>query len=346
MVHRPCALLTAIASMASVSPAALAQTGDGAASETSAPIQHAPRANAVYVAGPNCPDESAFWDQVDAHRRNPDAIFLPVRVEVHELEGRARARVSFGVAPGPTATRELSASTCAEVAAAAALVVALALDAPLDEQKSPASPPAQPAEPPPPYSPPPLAVPDAPQPRARSASGLFWQLGAGALVQQAIAPSPMIGFSAFAGLGEQGAAWDARLSFVYAGSGVTERNDAAAEFSLLAGQIEACAFPLVRSQRFVVDPCLALELGELESTGVDNLRYSGEQRSGVWVAGGPLLRLRYAFNELWLELFGGPWIPIAGTREFVFEDPAGNRSYHRVPTVGLVGGLRAALHFD
>src|SRR5688572_31740330 len=128
MVHRSSALLTAIALMASVSLAALAQTGDGTAAETSAAVQQSRRANAVYVAGPNCPDESVFWDRVDAHRRNPDAILLAVRVEVYEFEGRAQARVTFGAAPAQTATRELSASSCAEVAAAAALVVALALD--------------------------------------------------------------------------------------------------------------------------------------------------------------------------------------------------------------------------
>jgi hypothetical protein len=302
---------------------------------------------AVYVGGPNCPAEAEFWAQVDAHRQNPSNMgSLAVRVEVFELEGRAQARVMFGAAPAVTATRELSASSCREVAAAAALVVALALDADLDERKSPALPPARSADPPPPAPAPPPRFPDPAPARPREGSGLFWQLGGGALAQQAIAPSPMIGATAFAGLGQRELPWDARLSFVYAGSGVTHNNDASAEFSLLAGRIEGCAFAIVESERFFVDPCLALELGRVTSNGVENLRYSSEQQSSFWAAGGPLVRARYAFSELWLELFGGPWIPIAGTRDFVFEDPPENRSFHRVPPLGWAGGVRAALHLD
>ena len=102
----------------------------------------------------------------------------------------------------------------------------------------------------------------------------------------------------------------------------------------------------MQAERFLVDPCLAAELGRVQSRGIENFRYVGEEDSSFWAAGGPLLRLSYVFSELWLEAYGGPWIPIAGTRDYFFADSEGNRSFHEVPPVGLVGGLRVALHLE
>jgi hypothetical protein len=307
-------------------------------------------ARRVYTSGPDCPAESEFWAMVATHLRNPSALdALPVRVELVELEGRAQAKVAFGSDGRVDATRELSASTCGEAAQAAALVVALALDARVDEQK-PVPPPAPPARPIPQPRPTPPRSPDqrdsAPREVSRGESGLYLQLGGGALAQQALAPSPLIGVTAFAGIGDHAAAAEARLGVVFAQSGTTESDDASAEFSLLAGQLEACAFAIVRSERFVVDPCFAVEVGRVVSRGIDSARYAGEERSTLWAALGPLLRARHAFSQLWLEAYGGPWIPVAGTREFVFQDPQGNRSFHEVAPVGLVGGLGLALRLD
>ena len=82
----------------------------------------------------------------------------------------------------------------------------------------------------------------------------------------------------------------------------------------------------------------------VRSSGVASERYSAEPKSSFWAAGGPLVRLRYAVGDLGLELFGGPWIPIAGTREFVFDDSPENRSFYAVPPVGWTGGIRVSLH--
>jgi len=60
-------------------------------------------ANAIYLAGPNCPDESAFWTEVGAHRQNSEAPeSLGIRVEVSELgAGRKRGSPSSTTAASP-----------------------------------------------------------------------------------------------------------------------------------------------------------------------------------------------------------------------------------------------------
>jgi hypothetical protein len=341
MLRRGLARVLAIAvSIVAVSHSALAQ-------ESSADPSAAPGTNAVYLAGPNCPEESAFWSEVAAHRQNRETLeSLKVKVEVSELETGAQARVTFVSSNGASSTRELVASGCREAAGAAALVVALALDAHLEERSAVKPFPARNVEPPPRPAPPSPGFPDAVQARERTERGVFWQFGGGVFAQQAIAPEPLIGATAFAGLGGHEASWEARIGVAFGSSGVTERSDASARFSLLAAQLEGCAFPIVRGKRFLVDPCLAAELGRVNSGGIENSRYLGEQRSTLWAAGGPLLRVSYAFSELRLEAYGGPWIRIAGTREYVFADSQESRSFHEVPPVGLVGGVRAALHLD
>jgi hypothetical protein len=317
------------------------------AQESSAPTPFVQRANAVYLAGPTCPDESTFWNAVDAHRQKRETLeSLKVKVEVSELETGAQARVTFVSSNGANSTRELLASSCREAAGAAALVVALALDAHLEERSAASPLPARSAEPPPRAAPPSPSFPDAAQARERAGRGFFWQFGGGVFAQQAIAPEPLIGAGAFAGLGEREASWEARIGVVLASSGVTEQNDASARFSLLAAQLEGCAFSIVRTKRFLVGPCLATELGRVKSGGIENSRYLGEARSTFWAAAGPLLRMSYAFSELRLEAYGGPWIRIAGTRDYVFADSQGNRSFHEVPPLGLLGGLRAAFQLD
>jgi hypothetical protein len=302
--------------------------------------------NITYLPGPGCPDASDFGRQFTAHLRNAaPAPSLSIRVETSELEGRAQARVTFVGTDGVSSVREISAANCREATAAAALVVALALDAPVDANKASVPAAAEPIE-----SREPAPVEFPPRDELREArptpNGFFWELGAGAVVAQAIAPSPMLGATAFLGLGEDDPSWDARASFVFARSGPVESDGQSAEFSLLAGQLEGCAFPIVQRERFLLEPCLALELGSVESRGADSQLYSGSSQSTLWGAAGPLLRARHSFSELWIELYGGPWIPLLGTREFVFTDPDGNRAFHDVPPVGFVAGARLALHLE
>jgi hypothetical protein len=64
-------------------------------------------ARTTYLAGPSCPDESAFWTEVDAHRRNPETVeSLSIRVEVSELHAGAQGRVTFVNERGVTSTRD------------------------------------------------------------------------------------------------------------------------------------------------------------------------------------------------------------------------------------------------
>lgn len=305
------------------------------------------RAQLDYSAGQGCPDEGEFSKLVESHlRAAPPTEPLPIRVEVTANETGAAAKVIFVGKSGLETVRDLSAANCAEAAAAAALVVALAIDARTTEKEPEAS-----SEPAPSAAP--LIAPAEPaQPRDKSTPArtkqraFYFELGAGGIAEEDIAPTPLIGASAFVGLGHTSPSWELRATFVAMRSGVVEEQDLSAEFSLLAGQIEACAFPFIRTERFFVEPCAAAEIGSVQSRGVDSGLYSGTSRSTLWAASGPLLRARHAFSELWLEAYAGPWFPIAGTRTYVFRDPSGARDFHDVPIVGVIAGVGLALRLD
>jgi hypothetical protein len=298
-----------------------------------------------YKPGTGCPDETAFRRQVEAHLEGrPRAKSLSVLVEVHGLEGRATARVTFRSANGGAgAVRELPAASCEEAAAAAALVVALALDAETEQPKPESPRPADASEPPRAAPVEPAAQHDRESASPRVSDSVFFQLGAGAVAEHAIAPSPLFGVRGFVGLGESSPSWSLRAIFLAARSGVVESAAESAEFSLIAGQIEGCAFPIVSRERFALDPCVVVELGRIASRGLDSDGYVGSERSTFWAAAGPGFRARYFFNELSVEAIAGPWVPIAGTRSFVFDDPAGNRTFHEVPPVGWFGSAGLAL---
>jgi hypothetical protein len=140
--------------------------------------------------------------------------------------------------------------------------------------------------------------------------------------------------------------WDARTSFVYMRSGVIESAGRSAEFVLLGGRLEGCAFRLLDLERSTLGPCLAAELASVRSSGQSAQGFVGSDDSSAWFAAGPLLRFQQAFAELHLELSAGPWIPIAGTRNFVFEQPGGEASFHDVPIVGFTAAAGLSLDLN
>ena len=312
-----------------------------------------PPASLSYSAGPSCPTQAEFWRQVVGHlRRIPSGTLRPFRVEALEQNGRAVARVAFGGNGAVTATRELSAESCAEAIAAAALVVALAIDDQLERSVPGSESPGhggstgvQPVR---------QALPARPEDRAKAlvdrkpstsagAIGLSWHAGAGAVAEYAVAPSPLLGVMASLGVGQRVPSWEARVGFVYSRSGVVERRGESAEFVLLGGRADACAFAFLNTERTWIEPCLAIELASVQSSGTSTPTFSGLDDDRFWLAMGPLLRLRRAFAELHLELFAGPWFPIAGTSAFIFERPDDEATFHEVPAVGWLAGAGLSL---
>jgi hypothetical protein len=166
------------------------------------------------------------------------------------------------------------------------------------------------------------------------------------VAEHAVAPDPLVGASAFFGVGSQATRWDVRANFVYMRSGVVDQAGQSAEFALIGGRLDGCAFPLLDLKRSTLGPCLAVELASVRSSGRSAQAFVGSARSSAWFALGPLLRFRQAFAELHLELLGGPWFPIAGTRSFTFEQPTGEASFHEVPTVGWMAAAGLSLDLN
>jgi len=277
---------------------------------------------------------------------------LAIAVNLTQRETDARARIEFNDDRGAQSVRDLDAPTCGEVAAAAALVVALAIDTEGSEQPAPSAEPspvptrAEPQEPPPTFSAP-FGAPERDVVRAkRRRDNLFVEAGAGGVAEQAIAPTPLLGLTGFVGLGDADASWNLRAGVTYARSGVITRGDEQAQFTLLAGAADLCVWPIASGKGWSAQPCAAAELGRLQSEGLETTRYWADSRGSVWGAGGPLVRAQAVFDELRLEARAGPWIPIAGPRTFVFDGPAGESVFHEVPWVGWLAGLNLALRVD
>jgi hypothetical protein len=309
-----------------------------------------------YTASTSCPAQAEFWRQVLGHLRGIPTKIRPIQVEIVESENRALAQVTFEDDRGRSGTRALSGANCVEAVAAAALVVALEIDAQAEAAQTP-PPPAKP-----PYPPPrsktrvqrhdqsaPSGEPAADRtPRSTAhGSALVWTVGAGAVAEYALAPAPLFGVDVSFGVGQRMPHWEVRANVVYMRSGEVERAGQSAEFVLLGGRLDSCAFPLLDLESSMLGPCLSVELASVRSSGQTRAGFVGTDESTAWLAAGPLLRFRQAFAGLGVELVGGPWFPIAGTRTFVFGRPGGEEdSFHDVPPVGWTAGTSLSLTLD
>ena len=177
------------------------------ASSTAARAAAEPSFALVYQApdGAGCPTEDAVrasvagelgydpWDPVD------DGASPRIRVAIRAVRGGVRGRVEMRETDGRTlGARELEAASCAELAGALALAIAVAID-PL-HAAPPAPPPATPPRPataPPPPAPPPLALsrPAAPpSKRPRLVDELRLRVAFGVQGTVDAAPGPTFGF--------------------------------------------------------------------------------------------------------------------------------------------------------
>jgi hypothetical protein len=327
----------------SVANAALAvEPGQaGVAATPNAPSGTAP-SSISYSSSPGCPSEADFWRHVSTHlHKVPSGLSQPIQIEAFAFDTGSLVRVTFAGAGTSRDVRELSAPSCAEAVAAAALVVALALDARRDKPPSSAR---VKNQLPRPAKPPETSVlSDEPSPPSHTDDDLHWLFGGGGFVEYAVAPSPLFGATAFAGLSWPEQRWDVRAGFAYSTTGTVEKDAEAAKFWFIGARIDGCAFPFVHGRRLALHPCVAAALGSVQSRGDDSPLYRGVEKSTFWAAAGPLLRARQEFSELSLELHAGPWIPIAGTRTFVFrKSPEDEQSFHDVPPVGVIAGASLA----
>ena len=331
-----------------------------------------------YRAAYGCPDQATFVSKVRDRTRRARFVEPGAPARTFEVEMRAapRPRGTVAVDQGGDgkATRTFEADTCAEVADALALVVALAVDPPRPEATAPPpmTPPADSVFPPPPpqapqvvafqpqaveTAPPPLPIAASPPPPVETApppearrktmrappswlSSVF--AGADLALAQGVAPVLLSGPAVTAGWRSTGShVWNMtlRASAVFAAAGPVAVPGGAASFDWKVGRIDACGavapYPPLR-----VGACARLEGGALEVAGAQVP--AAQTRESAWAAAGALLHAEWsALPFLFLGADAGPTFRAVADRFFFLP----NMTAYQVPFGGFEadGGLR--VHF-
>jgi hypothetical protein len=196
------------------------------------------------------------------------------RIEPTETGYTLTLRVRFGDEAG---TRVLAAEDCSELGAAAAIILALALEG--AEPLPPTEPePSAPAEPPSEPEDGPDASPAAPiafAPHLRFRAALLGDLGA--LPEPALGGSVEVGYpiDAFE-------IWAGALLLLPSSVQLKGRSEPVAELSILGGRIAASWLPLAQGD-FRAGPTLAFEVGRVGGSGQNVLDEAAGH--GLWLAG-------------------------------------------------------------
>ena len=314
-----------------------------------------------YRSSEGCPNEAAFMAEVRA--RTPLALIAGAGAAVRsfavslEIGPPAKGSVTLKDASGRQGTRRVQADTCADVADALSLVVALAVDPGAkslpERTPSPAA-----------ASTPPLrAAPassgasanlvsatgdphegTAPPPRGAIRTGAHGVLFAGVdfSMDSGVSPSTLLGPSPFLGWQAGSAralASSFRLAFLRAATGTIGAPDGTATFTWTVGRLDACSVALA-GEGLRATACARVEAGSLQVAGgaiVDSLT-----RVRPWLAAGVLARGEWTFlAPLFLEVDVGALVR-ATTDRFFFEP---DTTVYKVPSLGASASVGAGAHF-
>ena len=338
-------------------------TAPAAAQDTVEPVR------LTYQASDGCPDQGGFLARLQGQtsRLRPSAGEDASRTVYVTLDAGppATGRVAITRDGQPAGTRALQGDSCAEVADAIALVVALAVDprAPTSlDDFNPAPYPGLPAtssSPQPPSttfrSPTPVAreppsTPSMARREDRRATGVAASppgrragyAGANFVVLGGASPNALATGSPYIGWRANRSAWfdpSLRLAFLRASSGAIDvSTGGTTTFVLTVGQFDACPVDWSRGAVHAT-ACARLEAGALEAAGGN---IAGAERSlRPWIAAGPMARAEWSFGPpFFLGVEGGALFrAIQDTFEF-----RPNTQVYRVPAVGL--GAAAGLGID
>lgn len=309
-----------------------------------------------YEAAPTCPPEAEFRALLDeklsaAPGEDHSAISGTV-VRLSAGPGSFIGRLELTHRDGTSYSRDISAASCAELAAAIAFVVALASRGGDETADFQASPPPPPAPPPTPQVPPLAAVRLASPPRAaaRPKSGDAWGVGGGVLAGVRTGLGPTWTFVEGAGLELRAPAHGAlalagRVDFSHSEPIVRVDRYGSSLFAWNAGTLELCPARFEKAKPLSVVPCWGTELGLLRVTGRPTLNASSRGRlaSQIWLAGSPLLRLELQLvRHVSLQAQGQVILSFTQYR-FVLDDP--DTPVYRVPEVAVAGQLGLSLTF-
>jgi hypothetical protein len=308
-----------------------------------------------YAAPAACPTRAAFVAQILA--RTPiarltrgDESAQSVAVSIEKRRARWIGTLSLQAPGGETARRRVTASSCAEVASALALVAALAVDpgastAPLPPSKPPAPPP----KPPPPLKPPapkprpkprspPAPPPVAPAPR-RVEEPARWRFGAGVAtgLVGSVAPGVAPELQVMAGVERAThGAWAPALFLSVAAAGRTASTPpSSTAFTWLAARLEACPVSWRALRDLGVRPCLGFDAGVLRGDTQKNAALApNAAQNQLWLSGDGMLAIAWrAASFLELRGAGGVLVPL---RPDTFQFTEANRPVrvHKTTTSG------------
>ncbi|MGO8993086.1 MAG: hypothetical protein ACLQVI_07145 [Polyangiaceae bacterium] len=329
-----------------------------------------------YRAAGECPDEAAFVARVRA--RTARARF--VGAGEGEKARTFKVELTAGVHPSGSVTvmnglrsegtRHLDADSCADVADALALMVALAVDphalsaappptdaAPpeaLDAGSAPDSEAAlvadaespdtsAPSLPPPPTTPSPadsVATTPAAAPRP-----LHYFGGGDFAVLTNIAPNVIFAGAPYVGWRSTGDALlglNVHVAFLRAGTAPETVTDGSADFTLTLGRVDTCAM-LWPSRSLRLGGCARIEAGVLEGSGYDVA--NAQTQPSAWLSLGPLARFEWSFfGPLMLDLGAGPAFHITANHFYFNPEGQSSSSGWTVPIVGFSGEAGLGVH--
>ena len=294
-----------------------------------------------YQAHAGCPDFASFYAQVRARTplvrlaegNEPARLFA---IDVLAGQDESVGSLSVHESTGAIAIREVRDASCAEVVAALALIVAVAID-PSSLTRPPAPPP-EPTEPPeqpppeplPPPRPPPEPDPPPPRPPPEAPPELVWTVGLGVEGLSAVAPGLTLAGRLFVDARvetEETLEPAFRLSVARGLERiVTSEDDREIQLTWTSGRAEACLSSTVG--QVVLEPGAVFEGGILQGAGGQGV-VGATSRTRPWLAIGPVARVAFSpLDPLRLELQAGGLVPLVrdsfrltGPRTTVFEVP-------------------------
>jgi len=270
-----------------------------------------------------------------AQGEEPALLFA---VEITDAADGVHGRLTIREPDGRATERELTGEDCHDVVSALALVAAIQIDPNASTASLPLSPPGE--------SPAPLASP-APHEytRAPTARRRGWSisLGAGASLQTAVAPDPILGFLFQSGIyAPRTDVFDPALYLsLYVARTPTLQKEGFGNAQLVWAFARVAACPLRWPARTLAGlrPCLSLSGGALRGQGSNTLEAA--VRTAPWLAAGGLVAWELRLGRALLGAEGGFDVPLY-TARFFFRP---HETAFRVRRIGLVADIHLGVRF-
>ena len=299
-----------------------------------------------YSVHEGCPSREQFVATLDARTSGagPRAA----------IDGRTRwfrvviARTSTGKSAGSVEfdderePRTVGGESCADVADALALMIAIALDRKGDAEPREAP---LPTAPPPPPSPP--LSPPAP-PTTALGRGLALATGVDLGAEIAATPRLALGARLFAEMGATAGGRvvgsRARLSIARLGTGTIDLGSGAASFTITLWRLEACPSMSTQGALGWLRACAFIETGSVDAKGQSSATVTARKARALWLAGGVGARIAWPTQGLlFVELDAGAIFPLV--RPTYGFDRSGQPPdiVHATPWAGASGGLGLGL---